>query len=320
MYKLVPHITAAAFLCIFSSSLRADDNSKPIGWEEMDEARKQEFLDLNESFRSALKAIKITEEEKAALSAGEKKAHYQAMWELRRGYHDDLEENGFEFKSYTDIAAEAAVKMNNSNGSGSGGSESISSAINGTIVYDSDFPTTAFGNGTGQIIGNRFDTFSSGFPVCNPGTVSTIRALVVPGAANTTSSAGFVLLGPQTSMGGAQAIFSTFGAATGVIDSVSFAGLGVTYTGSSFFVLFGDFDNSYLPVFGPGTTKGQGHHAVVGYTGGMGPNITSTTPIAGMNGFIRASGVILTDTPVELMKFEVESDSNGGESSGPPSE
>lgn len=318
MYKLVPHITAAAFLCIFSSPLKAEDYSKPIGWEEMDEARKQEFLDLNESFRAALKAIKITEEEKAALSAGEKKAHYQAMWELRRGYRSDLEESGFEFKSYTDIAAEAAVKMDNSKSAGSGGSESISSAINGTIVYDNDFPTFAIGNS--NLVGNRFDTFSSGFPICNPGTISTIRALVVPGAANTTSSAGFVIHGPQTSMGGAQAIFSTFGVATGVIDSVSFAGLGRTYTGSSFFVLFGDFASVYIPAFGPGTTKGQGHHAVVGYTGGMGPNITSTTPIAGMNGFIRASGVILTDTPVELMKFEVESDSNGGETSGPPSE
>lgn len=171
----------------------------------------------------------------------------------------------------------------------------------GTIVYDSGFPNIGFGGG--QIVGNRFNTHT-GLPVCNPGTVSTISALVVPGQLLTTSSVGFVLLGPQTGGGAAMALFSTFGTAIGIIDSVTFAGLGVTYTGSEFFVLFGDFASSYVPVLGSGTTLGQGAHGLVGYTGGMFPNIVSTFNLGGFrNSFIRATGIIV---PVELMTFEVD--------------
>jgi len=171
----------------------------------------------------------------------------------------------------------------------------------GTIQYDSGFPTIGFGGGA--IIGNRFNTHT-GNPVLTSGTVSTVQALVVPGPANTTSSAGFVLEGPQTTMGGAMALFSTFTGASGVIDSLSFTGLNVTYTGNSFFVLFGDFANSYIPVYGTESNNGQGHHGVVGYTGGMGPNITSTFDFGGaLNSFIRAKGNIL---PVELMQFSVD--------------
>jgi hypothetical protein len=181
------------------------------------------------------------------------------------------------------------------------GKRLLPKAAVGTIAYDSGFPSVGFGGGA--IVGNRFNTHT-GIPVCNPGTVSTIQALVVPGPAQTSSSAGFVLLGPQTTMGGAMALFSTFTAATGVIDSLTFAGLGVTYTGSSFFVLFGDFAASYIPVLGTGSTLGQGHHGVVGYTGMMGPNITGTFDFGGiLNSYIRATGTIV---PVELMAFEVE--------------
>jgi len=171
----------------------------------------------------------------------------------------------------------------------------------GMIAYDSDFPTVGFG--MGSIIGNRFNTHT-GVPVFANGTVNTVQALVVPGAGQTTSSAGFVLLGPQTTMGGAMAIFSTFTTASGVVDSVEFTGFSANYTGSSFYVLFGDFSNSYIPVFGTGTTLGQGHHGVAGYTGGMGPNITATGSFGGtLNAYIRAAGNIV---PVELMNFRVE--------------
>lgn len=171
----------------------------------------------------------------------------------------------------------------------------------GTIGYDSGFPTIGFGGGA--IIGNRFNTHT-GIPVFASGTVSTVQALVAPGPANTTSSAGFVLEGPQTGGGGAMALYSTFTVATGVIDSLSFTGIGANYTGSSFFVLFGDFASVYIPVFGTGTTKAQGHHGVVGYTGGMGPNITGTFDFGGaLNSYIRATGNIV---PVELMNFSVE--------------
>lgn len=186
---------------------------------------------------------------------------------------------------------------------GFGGKKKVApKAALGTIAYDSAFPTIGFGGGA--IVGNRFNTHT-GIPVCNPFTVSTIQALVVPGPANTTSSAGFVLLGPQTAPGGAaMALFSTFTVATGVIDSLTFAGLGVTGTGSEFFVLFGDFASVYIPVFGTGTTLGQGGHGMVGYTGGMFPNITSTFDFGGaLNSFIRATGIIV---PVELMAFEVD--------------
>lgn len=172
----------------------------------------------------------------------------------------------------------------------------------GTIQYDDGLPTTGFGGGA--IVGNRFNTRAPGVPVPLSGTVSAVTAVVVPGPAKTSSSAGFVLLGPQTTMGGAFAITSTFTVATGVIDVVSFNLAGGTYTGSSFFVLFGDFASSYIPVFGTGTNLGQGHHGVVGYTGGMGPNITGTFNFGGaLNASIRASGKNL---PVELMTFDVD--------------
>jgi hypothetical protein len=173
----------------------------------------------------------------------------------------------------------------------------------GTIQYDQGAFTTSFGTGGGRIIGNRFDTHT-GLPVAASGTVSNVQAVVVPGPAQTTSSAGFVLLGPQTGGGGANAIFSSFTAATGATATVNFTGLGVNYTGSSFYVLFGDFASSYIPVFGTGTALGQGHHAVAGYTGGMGPNITATGNLGGnLNAFIRAGGNIV---PVELMNWSVD--------------
>ncbi len=173
----------------------------------------------------------------------------------------------------------------------------------GTISYDSGFASTAFGDGN-SLPGNRFDTHT-GIPVFTSGTVATVVAQVVRGPANTTSSAGFVLIGETVGADPApfKAIFSTFGVATGVIDTVSFAGINATYTGNNFTVLFGDFASVYVPVFGTGTTLAQGHHGVDGFTGGMGPNMTSITPLPGLNAFIRASGDIV---PVELMNFEVE--------------
>ena len=171
----------------------------------------------------------------------------------------------------------------------------------GSIVYDDGTPTISFGGGS--IIGNRFDTHN-GNPVMVSGTVETVVGVVVQGGGFTTSSAGFVLLGPQTGGGGAFALFSSFTGATGTTDTVTFAGLGVGYTGSSFFVLFGDFANSYVPAFGTGTNNGQGHHGVVGYTGGMGPNITGTFDFGGtLNGLVRVTGNVV---PVELMSFDVE--------------
>lgn len=171
----------------------------------------------------------------------------------------------------------------------------------GTIQYDSGAFTTSFGGGA--IVGNRFNTHT-GAPVGVNGMVTQVQAVVIPGATNTTSSAGFVLLGPQTTGGGANAVFSTFTGATGSTDTVTFSGLGANYTGSSFFVLFGDFANSYIPVFGTQSANGQGHHGVVGYTGGMGPNITGTFDFGQtLNSFVRASGNIL---PVELMSFDID--------------
>lgn len=171
----------------------------------------------------------------------------------------------------------------------------------GTIQYDDNIITESFGGGA--IIGNHFDTHGPGNMVFTSGSVATVVAVVVPGPAMTTSSAGFVLLGPQTGGGGAMAIFSTFTGATGTVDTLTFAGIGANYTQNDFFVLFGDFANSYVPAFGTGS-NGQGHHGVVGYTGGMGPNITGTFDFGGSrNGLVRASGTIL---PVELMSFSVD--------------
>ena len=195
----------------------------------------------------------------------------------------------------TNAGANAAQGTNKSKGGVKAGS-----AV-GTIVYDDGTGSTTFGGGA--IIGNRFNTHT-GIPVFANGQVDTVEAVVVPGGALTTSSAGFVILGPQTGGGGAQALASSFTTASGATDTVSFNGLGVAYTGSSFFVLFGDFAQSYVPVFDSGTNLGQGHHGVVGYTGGMGPNITSTFDFGGtLNGLVRAGGNIV---PVELMQFSVD--------------
>ncbi|AKS41529.1 hypothetical protein [Wenzhouxiangella marina] len=167
-------------------------------------------------------------------------------------------------------------------------------AQSGLIQYDSGPTTITFGGGA--IIGNRFDTVAG--RAIDSATLTAIQAVVVPGPANTTSSAGFVLLGPQTGGGGAMALFSSFTLASGATDTLDFVGLN-NPTGGSFYVLFGDFASVYVPAFGPGTTMGQGRHGVVGYTGGMGPNITSTFDFGGQfNSLVRASGTIL---PVELL-------------------
>lgn len=173
----------------------------------------------------------------------------------------------------------------------------------GTITYDDGVATLSFGGGA--IVGNRFNTHDGGVPLMASGTVSTVIGVVVPGPSQTSSMAGFVLEGPQTTGGGALALFSTFtGGLTAATETVVFSGLGVSYTGSSFFVLFGDFANSYVPAMGTGSTNGQGHHGVVGYTGGMGPNITSTFDFGEtLNGLVRASGNIL---PVELIEYGIE--------------
>lgn len=171
----------------------------------------------------------------------------------------------------------------------------------GDIAYDAGFPSMGFGGGAK--VGNRFNTHTA-IPVLASGTVNTVRAVMVRGPAftATSSNATAFIFGPQTTMGGATALFTTVTTAVGVIDSLSFTGLNVNYTGSSFFVLFQDNSQSYIPVFGTETRMGQGHHGLVGYTGGMG--ITGTFNLGGnLNAFIRATGNIV---PVELMNFTVE--------------
>jgi len=172
----------------------------------------------------------------------------------------------------------------------------------GSIVYDDGVIGTSFGGGA--IIGNRFNT-ASGNALLASGTISTVVGVMVPGPLISSSSAGFVIEGPQTVGGGAFAIFSSFTAGlTAATETVVFTGIGANYTGSSFFVLFGDFASVYVPAFGTGSTMGQGFHGVVGYTGGMGPDITNTFDFGGTrNGLVRVTGNVL---PVELMSFEVE--------------
>lgn len=166
--------------------------------------------------------------------------------------------------------------------------------VSGIIQYDSGPFTVSFGGGA--IVGNRFNS-AVGKPFQN-GAVTAVQAVVIPGPAFTTSSAGFVLLGPQTGGGGANALFSSFTTAAGATDTVDFNGIAEAFTGS-YFVLFGDFANSYVPVFGTGTTQAQGRHGIVGYTGGMGPNITGTFDFGGsLNAFVRSSANIV---PVELL-------------------
>lgn len=244
-----------------------------------------------------------------AMSASERKAAIQAMTpDERRGIwfavkQADLEERGSSRQSvepgfYRNAVADMSGAESAADPVAFGNSRAV-----GTITYDDGVITNSFSGGA--IIGNRFDTHDNGIQLTASGTVSTIAAVVVQGAANTTDSAGFVLEGPQTTGGGAMAIFSTFTAGlTSTTETVVFSGIGASYTGSSFFVLFGDFASGYVPAFGTGTTASQGHHGVVGYTGGMGPNITSTFDFGGtLNALVRATGNIL---PVELIEYGVE--------------
>lgn len=204
-------------------------------------------------------------------------------------------------RDYAERAKGESSRRATPSGEGAGRRGEAESLAVGSITYDDGVISTSFGGGA--LVGNRFDTHTS-IPVFTSGTVSTVQAVVVQGATFTTSSAGFVLLGPQTGGGGAMAIFSTFTTATGTTDTVTFTGIGANYTANSFFVLFGDFAQSYVPAFGTGSTNGQGFHGVVGYTGGMGPNITGTFNLGGaLNGLVRATGNIV---PVELMSFDVE--------------
>lgn len=238
-----------------------------------------------------------------AMSSADRRAALKGMsQEERRGLWFELKKSEWEEKNveaaqkgfYRDAVARPAADT-------AGNARNASTRAVGSITYDDGVITTSFGGGA--IIGNRFNTHT-GVPVLASGTVSTVVGVVIPGPAQTTNSAGFVIEGPQTVSGGAFAIFSSFTTASGATDTVTFSGIGANYTGSSFFVLFGDFANSYVPAFGTGTTNGQGHHGVVGYTGGMGPNITSTFDFGGtLNGLVRAGGNIL---PVELMKYGVE--------------
>jgi hypothetical protein len=176
----------------------------------------------------------------------------------------------------------------------------VTNAI-GTITYDDGLGSTSFGGGA--IIGNRFNTHT-GIPVLASGTVSMVQAVVVPGGSQTNSSVAVVVLGPQTGGGGAAALFHTTVNVSGPIATVNVGGIGAHYAGNSFFAVISDFPSGYIPVFGTGTNLGQGHHGMVGYTGGMFPNITGTFNFGGsLNGIVRARGNIV---PVELMKFEVE--------------
>lgn len=295
-------------LGFFLSPANAAEEAFPLpsGWGEMDDERKQEYRDLWADFQSQNAEIKLSKEEKSALSESEKKAYQQAKWEIRTGFQETLANNGFVMPPYSALLEEsvkAGAKKAATGGSFDWGGESAS--LVGTVIYDSGFPTIGFGGG--EYVGNKFDT-ATGFPMLASGTISTVRAAVVPGPANTNSTAGVLLLGPQTGSGGAAAITTLTTSASGQIDTISFSSLSVNYTGASFFALLFDFASGYIPVAGTGTNLGQGHHAVVGYSGGMFPNITDTFNFGGaLNAYVRVSGNIVDPgtVPVELQK-EVE--------------
>lgn len=141
----------------------------------------------------------------------------------------------------------------------------------GTIRYGGGVVALNFGGDSR--VGNRFDIHPDGVDVTASGTVDTIVAVVVPGPALTT------------------------GSADSTTDTVTFIGIGASDTGNSVSVLFGEFASSYLRAMGSVTTNMQGHHRILGSTGGMGPTITGTfDSCASLNDLIRTTGNIL---PVE---------------------
>jgi hypothetical protein len=240
----------------------------------------------------------------AAMAPAERRAELKAM--------DPADRRGLWFAVMAETRGKSATATGNYRAATSGNTDTLDAGDaetnNGTpkmavpqtgmIQYDSGPFTQSFGGGS--LVGNRFDTVA-GQSMQN-GTVTAVQAVVVPGPSVSTTSAGFVILGPQTGGGGANALFSTFAIPNvGATETIDFLGISATFT-NSFHVLFGDFSSGYVPAFGPGTTMGQGRHGVVGYTGGVGPNITSTFDFGGsLNSFVRASATIL---PVELLKNE----------------
>lgn len=70
---MTARIVIICFVSAFSfvSALEGDNYNVPIGWGEIDEARKQEFLDLQGEFLARKAGMRLTPEEKTALSQGE---------------------------------------------------------------------------------------------------------------------------------------------------------------------------------------------------------------------------------------------------------
>ena len=290
----------------------------PVGWDEMDDATKAKYTALWEDFRATKAALKLSDEEKAALSEAEKKAFYATFWETQASFREKLVAEGFEIESAFEAELADTVKKSAAKAAKPPAAEKVAATNNGTIQYDDGVLTGPVATGGNILVGNRFNTFE-GNPVGSNGTVETVQAVVVRGPNATTGmtgmgaplppDAGFVIHQEQTVGGAAQAIFSTFtNAGPAMTQTLTFQGFSAPYMGSSFFVLFGNFTTVYQAGFGTGTTNGQGHHGAFGDTGGNGPNVTTITDSPSMNALVRATGNLLYDIPVELMKFEVESE------------
>lgn len=311
-----PNLSRSAIALFIAVSIHAvhaqtdqEDIPKPIGWEEMSAERQSEYLKLRMDYSEALADMTLSDDERAAMSEAERNAFQSARREVHSEFKKALVDAGFDLAPIYRSDLPSTVKKAVKNGNKTlARTEKIAASATGSIIYDDGVVGTIFGGGA--IIGNRFDTFSGGNPVGSNGTITAVQGVLQPGPANTNGSGLVVIEGPQTAGGGAAALFNTaFSGLTDTVETVSITGLNVNYTGSSFFVLFGDFAQSYVPAFGTGSANGQGFHGVVGYTGGMFPSITSTFDFGNLrNGLVRASGNILTPIPVELMEIEVESE------------
>lgn len=309
---------ASTLLLLVISSVSAfgqERGLKIVGWDELSAEKKALYETILTSYESALAKIELAPGELKTMTAAEKKAHQQAQWAARAEYRQALVREGFEVAPLEAKAVTAQVKKAMEQPAEEPGAEAAEGEVEeivGSIIYDSGVVDRSFGGGA--LVGNRFDT-ALGQPVQVNGTIETVSAVLVPGPANSNGDAGYVIHGPINTMGGAAALNSgSTSGLTAATETVAFTNLGVQYVGNSFLVLFRDFASEYVPVFGTESRDSQGHHGIVGYTGGQGPNITGTFNFGNaLNGFVRASGNIVNPIPVELMKFQVTTEAGDPE-------
>ena len=286
--KLLLSLSVAVVLLIIgaSTSHAIDPHALPVGWDEMSEARQQQFASIRDDYAGQYSEVKPSQEEYAGLSKAERRVVNSAMKGLEQEYLGTLDEAGFELE--VEVLARIAAAVDE---------DAPLAAAPGAIVYD-DGIQTGVPTISSLCWGNRFDT-ASGNPVADPGTVTRMTFFIDSGSGTDNV---FVSLFDQQSGTTANVLTSSsvpLNNGPGTFNTHTFGS--VVFNGGLLAGVwsFGSGDQVGL---GSGTVNGQGHHGmrindIVG---------TGYTELAGLNALVRVTGPNLI--PVELMKFEIKND------------